>query len=300
MNVLKYGLLGMVILATALVLTGCNDKKTSTDSPEVVSNENLPKAKKDIQIKNGATVTVKEIQDFEKEHQGKNLTRKYVVSRLLDEKYPMDKKVLDEKVATIKKDLGDTYDAYLKKNQLTEATLKEEVKYDHQVYQLGVDSLGLTEEKLKAAYDSWVPSMEIQHIMVNDEKTIKEVKQKLDDGADFTELVKEYSVDEQTKKEDGHWKNLKKGDLLSSLEKEVNQLGEGEVSKPIKTIMGWHIVKLLKSSEKKSYDEVKEQVKQDYIDSKLTSNYLESVIDELLIQEVSPLDNQLKKVLGLE
>lgn len=301
MKVLKYGIVAMTSL---FLVSGCGNSEVDTitnelDNQKVTATTKVPKVTKPIKIKGGNKISIKDIETYEKNHSGKNLTRRYVLGRILDEKYPMTEKEVSKDVEKFKKELSINYETYLTENNYTKDTIGDEVKYMNQVHQLGLDSLGITDKMLEEYYDSWVPSMMIQHIMVNDEATINEVKQKLDAGSDFTTLVSEYSIDEQTKNKEGKWSDLKKGDLISSLEIPVFQLQKGEVSAPINTIMGWHIVKLLEPAEKKPYKEIKAQLKEDYISTNLSTVYLEEVLDKLLKNEVKPLDSNLKIILGI-
>lgn len=298
MKVLKYG---VVALTSLLLISGCGNNEVVSNSNEINHNESGGEREltKSIKLRDGTKVSEKDIEAYKKEHNGKNLTRKYIVGVLLDKKYPMNEEKISSETEKLKIEMGNNFEAYLNENGLTKATIDEEVKYSYQLQQLGEDSLAITDGKLQKFYDSWVPSMVIQHIMVNEESTINEVKQKLDEGVDFTTLVNEYSIDEQTKGNEGKWEGLKKGDLLSSLEDSVFQLQEGEVSAPIKTIVGWHIVKMLEQAEKKDYDQVKKQVKNEYISKYLSRVYLEEVTDNLLKNEIKPLDDNLKKVLGI-
>jgi peptidyl-prolyl cis-trans isomerase SurA len=89
---------------------------------------------------------------------------------------------------------------------------------------------------------------------------IADIKQQLDDGADFAELAKEYSEDPASA--------LNGGDLgWSTAEAFVGQFGEvmdataaGQVSEPFLTQFGWHLLEVLERREQDMSDEARENM----------------------------------------
>lgn len=94
---------------------------------------------------------------------------------------------------------------------------------------------------------------------------ISELESRLKEGDEFELLAKQYSDDAGTKEEGGRLDWIVKGEIgLPDFDNEVFKLAKGEVSKPIKTEYGYHLVKMLdiKEEQKHSFDEVKDQVLQ--------------------------------------
>ena len=54
----------------------------------------------------------------------------------------------------------------------------------------------VTEKELKEYYDNYKPEIKARHILVADEKTAIEVKQKLDAGEKFEDVSNTYSTDD--------------------------------------------------------------------------------------------------------
>jgi len=109
------------------------------------------------------------------------------------------------------------------------------------------------------------------HILVNDEKVAEEVLAKLKDGADFAELAKEYSQDPGTKDKGGDLGWFSRGKMVPEFDDAAFALEEiGEVSDIVKTSYGYHIIKLTgrKPAHTPTLDEVKDQVRNDYIQEK--------------------------------
>lgn len=81
-----------------------------------------------------------------------------------------------------------------------------------------------------------------KHILVEDEKTANEVYKKAKAGDDFDALVKEYGTDPgMVDNLEGY--TFKKGEMVEEFEASAFGLGLGEISKPVKTEFGYHIIK---------------------------------------------------------
>lgn len=84
-----------------------------------------------------------------------------------------------------------------------------------------------------------------RHILVDSSEQAQEVLHFLKQGGkDFTELAKTYSKDEGSKEQGGELGWFTKGQTVPEFEKAVFALKVGEVSQPIQTQFGYHIVQL--------------------------------------------------------
>ena len=107
---------------------------------------------------------------------------------------------------------------------------------------------------LQAAYDARfadiVPEAEYNasHILVETEEEAIEIKTMIDDGADFAETAVEKSTGPSGPSGgDLGWFGL--GMMVPAFEEAVLMLDAGEVSAPVQTQFGWHIVKLNETRE---------------------------------------------------
>lgn len=122
----------------------------------------------------------------------------------------------------------------------------------------------ITEEQIQAEYASRRAAMEqvaaraerrrAAHVLVavNDEQSSAEAEQKiatLQDrlamGEDFADLAKDASDDASTASAGGELGLVGRGDLPESMEQALFALADGEVSAPVVTDAGYHLVKLL-------------------------------------------------------
>ena len=126
----------------------------------------------------------------------------------------------------------------------------------------------VTEEEVKATYDAQaakVPPEErarAQHILVATEKEAQDIKARLDKGEKFEDLAKQYSLD-GSKDYGGDLGYFTAGEMVPEFSNAAFALKVGEVSKPVKTEFGWHIIKLedKRQGGPQPYDQVKEPIR---------------------------------------
>lgn len=70
------------------------------------------------------------------------------------------------------------------------------------------------------------------------------LRTQLGQGADFAELARQHSRDPATAKDGGDLGTLKRGELAQDVETQVLSLGPGEVSRPYRSALGYHIFRL--------------------------------------------------------
>jgi len=145
-------------------------------------------------------------------------------------------------------------------------------------------NLKITEKEVKEYYEKNKENYKepearhIRHILIylskdadnaTEEKALKkanEIREKLLKGANFEELAKMYSDDTGSKEKGGDLGIIRKGQTIPEFEKEIFELKIGEISTPIKSPYGYHIVKVEEIIPEKipSFDEVKNLVEEDY------------------------------------
>lgn len=124
------------------------------------------------------------------------------------------------------------------------------------------------EDEARKIYDARVSELKpedefaARHILVDSEKKAKELRAKIMAGADFAEVAKENSSDPGSKANGGLLGYFTKGQMVPEFENAVMKLQEGQVSEPVKTAFGWHIIKLedRRRKEPPTFDEVKDTI----------------------------------------
>ncbi len=91
---------------------------------------------------------------------------------------------------------------------------------------------------------------------------IDKLYKKIEDGASFESIVAQDSQDRGSNKKGGVLPLFTANRMVPEFISALSKMKIGEVSKPIKTNFGWHIVKFLDQKPIKSFDEEKEQIKE--------------------------------------
>lgn len=289
------------VLATALVgiltfsITGC---KMIARTPESINNTVLAKigdvkitrGDVDHELKPQLDQLVKQYgegyEDVPELKDKLKTARTQVLEKLVDEKVLVKKaeelklvpdeadlqKEMNEKIDNLKKMYG-TEEAFnnVKKNLgFTEETFNEFIK-NQVIAQKAVDymfkDIKITDEDVKKYYDEHKNDFgeaNVAHILVKDEAKAKEVREKAVNGEDFATLAKEYSEDPGSKDKGGDYGVIpyNSKQYVKEFVDGFKTLGEGEISQPIKTQYGYHIIKAT-NVKKKTFDEVKDEIKKD-------------------------------------
>ena len=119
--------------------------------------------------------------------------------------------------------------------------------------------------------------MDVRHILLKttgmDAKQEAAVKAKADDvvkqlraGANFADMVKKYSEDPGSAAKGGEYDGVVKGQMVPEFEKAAFSLKVNEISDPIKTTYGYHILQVLKheQAQLKPFNDVKAQLAAEY------------------------------------
>ena len=92
--------------------------------------------------------------------------------------------------------------------------------------------------------------------------TANELRTKLEAGGDWTKLAAEYSDDPSTKDTGGDLGDVSKGTMVQEFEDSVFSLKVDEISQPIKTTYGYHVIQVTTINAAKQYplEEVKDDI----------------------------------------
>lgn len=80
------------------------------------------------------------------------------------------------------------------------------------------------------------------HILVDDREKAENIKEQLDNGKSFEQLAKEASECPSSEK-GGDLGFFGKGDMVKPFERKAFSMDIGEVSEPVKTEFGYHIIR---------------------------------------------------------
>lgn len=128
----------------------------------------------------------------------------------------------------------------------------------------------VTPEAVRKLYDDTVknvkPEQEVhaRHILVETEDEAKQAQTRLKAGEDFGKLAGEVSKDPGSKSEGGDLGFFTQDRMVQPFAETAFKLQPGQVSDPVKTQFGWHLIKVEEKRTRPvpAFDEMKEQVEQ--------------------------------------
>ncbi|AIS60617.1 peptidylprolyl isomerase [Listeria ivanovii] len=224
-------------------------------------------------------VTQDELYEAMKDKYGNEFVQQLTFEKILGDKYKVTDEQVNSEFKKYKSQYGDQFDAVLAQSGLTEETFKSQLKYNLLVQKATEANTDTSDKALKEYYKTWQPDITVSHILVADEAKAKEVEQKLKDGAKFADLAKEYSTDTATKDNGGELAPFGPGKMDPAFEKAAYALkNKGDISAPVKTQYGYHIIQMDKPATKTTYDKDKKAVKESYLQSQLTTENMQKTL----------------------
>jgi foldase protein PrsA len=145
------------------------------------------------------------------------------------------------------------YRTQIKRQGLTDAQVHEDVRasvVQNKLYTKVTEGTTVSNKEIDADYkkskNQYVQpaSREVRHLLVKKKGLADQLYQQLVGGADFAKLVRQYSQDPSSKKQGGKM-TLSKGRQVPEFDNSAFSLKTQEISKPVKTSYGWHIIQAL-------------------------------------------------------
>jgi peptidyl-prolyl cis-trans isomerase D len=153
------------------------------------------------------------------------------------------------------------------------------------------DQVEVTEDELQGQYQKEIAGLAEQrqaaHILieVNDKvgdeqarKKLEDVQQRLGKGEDFAALAKEFSEDPGSAGSGGDLGYAGPGVYDPEFEKALYALKPAEVSAPVRSAYGWHLIKLLgvQPADVPSFDTLKEKLTKELKEEKVEQRFVEA------------------------
>lgn len=199
----------------------------------------------------------------------------------------VDSKVVDKKLADLKKDLGEKYKDEQKKLGVKDSFYKDKIMEQEflKAHEKKVkSSFVIKDEELKNYYEEHKNEYylaKISHILLKTEEEANQVYGELSEN-NFSELAKKYSKDQNSKESNGFLGEFKSGIFEKSVDEEIKKLNAGQISKPVKSKLGYHIIRV---DEKKvqPFSDVKDSIKTDILNKKY-QEYLKKLKDKAEVE----------------
>jgi peptidyl-prolyl cis-trans isomerase C len=243
--------------------SGCS-KNSSSEAPASASDPVIARVN-GVDIKQSDLALAEEDVGADMQAASPEAKREHLISYLAD--------IIMVTQAADKKNLADNPDfkrrlAFLRSKLLMGYELQEEAK------------TALTDEALKQTYDEAVKSMSGQeevrarHILVEGEDEAKAIIDQLKGGADFAKLAKEKSKDPGAA-EGGDLGYFTKDQMVPEFADVAFKMYPGQLSNPVKTQFGWHVIKVedKRTKQPPEFEKVKDQIEA-YLARKAQSDFI--------------------------
>lgn len=269
---MKKVVLSVVLSASLLGLAACG---SNDGDPKIVAKTNV------------GDISKSDYYNELKKMDGGELLQNLVIVKVLEDKYKVTDKDIDNRIEQFKLQQGDSFDLWLMQIGFTDVKdkeFREQVKNLVLQEKVQYEGIEVSEDELKEKFDELKENKQIEikasHILVEDEKEAKDIKKQLDEGADFAELAKEHSTDEGSAENGGDIGFFTYQDnLVPEFKDAAFEMKLDEISDPVKSEFGYHIIKV---TDIPTFEDKKEVVRTTVLQEKVDPAELQEKIEQLL------------------
>ena len=150
------------------------------------------------------------------------------------------------------------YQQALKQQGFTDKEVRSGIKLQllrEKVFEKVTSDVKVSDSDVKAYYDknkkqyetpAQPESRDVRHILVKSKAKADQIEQQLKNGGDFASLAKKYSTDTSSKSLGGRLPGgITRGQTVPPFDKAAFALKVNEISKPVHSQYGWHIIQAL-------------------------------------------------------
>ncbi|MFS0688702.1 peptidylprolyl isomerase [Sporosarcina sp. 179-K 8C2 HS] len=279
---MKKTVLAMTMAASVLTLAACNNDQKAADD-EIIATTKV------------GNITKEDLYEEMKDAIGIQVVENLLLQQALETEYKISDKELKEEIKKQKDALGDNFDMYLQQQGITEKFFEKNVK-SQMLQKKMIDSLKVSDEDIAKGVERAKTEVHARHIVVKDEKTANEVLAKLKEGGDFAKLAKEYSTEPVAEQTGGDLGWFGPGKMVQEFEDAAYSLKKGEISEPVKTSFGYHIIELL-DTRKAETDKTEEEIKAEIEDGLKRVQFEEKLQELIKAADVDIKVDEFKKAL---
>lgn len=267
----------LVALVAAVILIGGAWTLRAQDGADVVARVN------------GEAITKDELFDMMYQYVGPQALDELILVRLVEQEaaargvaVPQDD--IDAEVSAIAAQVGgmEQLQFVLAQQGATMDRLMSDIERTLLIRALLAPNVEVTDEEVRTFFDSnshlfaQQEMVRARHILVKTEDEAKALRQQLVDGADFAELAQQHSTDTGSAVRGGDLGWFGRGVMVEPFEKAAFALEVGEISEPVETSFGYHLILV----------EEKEQAKEAELTDDIAATIRNALIDEKIQQQL--------------
>lgn len=264
----------LVIIATVtaglLGLTACGN-----GDPEVV-----------VETSEG-NITQDEFYEELKAVAGETVLQNMVLATILESKYDVDDALVDEQLDTYREQYGEMFEMLLQQQGFqSEDEFRQQIRLQLLQEEALAEDVEVTEEEIERAYSQMNTELEASHILMEDPQLAYQIYERAVGGEDFAALAEEYSIDSGSAIEGGSLGFFSRGDMVPEFEEAAFNLEVGEISEPIQSTHGFHIIYLTDTREAEGdvapLEDVRDQLHREIAASKVDNTTAQQKFIQLL------------------
>lgn len=247
-------------------------------------------------------ITQGEFYDEIKAIAGTQLVEEVVIKQILAEQYEVTEDEIKERIQAFKDQMGDQFEAQLTMYGYTEETFNDFVEFQL-LQEKAIKDFDVAEEDIKAYYEQASQELEASHILVETAEEAQAIYEEIRAGGDFAAIAKEKSLDPGSKEQGGELGWFTVGKMVQEFNDAAYALEVGEVSQPVQSQHGFHIIKLTNKRAVEDYgtlEEKKEEITE-IIKNQQAATIQWETVEARLVEEakVEIKDEDLKAAFGL-
>lgn len=259
--------------AGILALTACSS--SGDDSEVVVETE-------------AGNVTKEQFYEELKTQNGESVLQELVLRTVLEGQYDVSEEEVDAQINELKDQYGDQFEMVLQQSGFSdEDEFREVLRLNILQEKALTEDIEVTDEEIQQAYEREKTEIEASHILVEDEETAQNLREEIEEGADFATIAEANSVDPGSAEAGGELGFFGTGAMVPEFEEAAYNLEVGEISEPIQTTNGWHIIKVTDKREvediaplEEMEDELRRQIATEKIDQTAAQEKLQQLMDD--------------------
>lgn len=270
-------------LALILILfAACSDQEKP--DPEIIATTEY------------GEITKEQFYNELKERFGEDVLKEMITRQILENKMDVNSKdefaELDKEIEDMRDQLGNQFDELVKQQGFKTSEDYRYVLYLSKLeYNFATSDIEVTEDDIREYYERLQEEIHARHILVKEKETAEEIIERYNNGEEFAALAEEYGTD-GTAKNGGTLGYFTAGKMVKPFEDAVYALEVGEISEPVQTDFGWHVIFVEDRRENETdigeFDEVKDYLRDQLLSRQINyesvNNQMQSMIDEANIE----------------
>lgn len=209
-----------------------------------------------------------------------------VINTILEDKYEVSDAEVEAEIETYKSQYGEQWEMILQSSGYAdEDDFKEDLKRNILQEKAITEDIEVTEEEINKHYERMQTELVASHILVADEETANEVLDKLNAGEDFATLAQEYSTDTGSAANGGDLGQFGPGKMVAEFEDAAYALEIDEISEPVQTQHGYHIIKVtdrVEVEDVKPLEDIKDQIRRQIAMTKVDNTTIQTKMQDLI------------------